>query len=232
MGPIGQISPDGTHYWNGQEWVTTLSPNGRWRWDGHTWIAALPGIAAGPAGVKAAGALASIPGFKTGAPWKIALIGGIGLVLVAVWASALAGSNSPPAPSSGQQVSQQDVALTPSPTTPVRSASPSTHPSPSPTPSPSSIPSPSPSPTPVAPPPAPADRCGAPPNPWGYNFCGGNNIYSPPSTFCTYFVCIATFWTTANGYVVECNDAAYSHSGGQSGVCSHHGGMRQALYSS
>src|SRR5207253_5811985 len=49
----------------------------------------------------------------------------------------------------------------------------------------------------------PANLCGAPSNPWGYNFCGGSLIYSPPSNFCDYFNCIPSFWESTKGYVDE-----------------------------
>src|SRR5207249_3463588 len=39
----------------------------------------------------------------------------------------------------------------------------------------------------LAPPALAPNLCGAPANPWGYNFCGGSFIYSPPVGFCTYF---------------------------------------------
>jgi len=75
----------------------------------------------------------------------------------------------------------------------------------------------------------PPDLCGAPANPWDYNFCVGNVIYSPPSNFCSYFNCIASFWISTNGYVAECIDGTYSHSGGVQGACSSHGGVWRAL---
>jgi hypothetical protein len=84
---------------------------------------------------------------------------------------------------------------------------------------------------PPPPPPPPPDLCGAPPNPWGYNFCGGSVITSPPLDFCTYFACIPSFWTNANGYVEECIDGLYSHSGGRSGSCSSHQGNWRPLLS-
>jgi hypothetical protein len=80
--------------------------------------------------------------------------------------------------------------------------------------------------------PKPGDNCGAPSNPWGYNFCdyySGNTINNPPSNFCSYFACIASFWSFTNGYVAECNDTKYSHSGGVSGACSSHGGEWRPL---
>lgn len=84
---------------------------------------------------------------------------------------------------------------------------------------------------PTAPPTAPPPNlCGAPPNPWNYNFCGGSTISSPPSNFCDYFNCIPSFWQSTKGYVEECQDGTYSHSGGRSGSCSSHGGNLRALY--
>jgi hypothetical protein len=125
---------------------------------------------------------------------------------------------------------------------PTPSASPVPSPSPSPSPKPPPAPLASPPPSPVAattppapppppPPPPPPSTCGAPANPWGYNFCGGNLINSPPSNFCTYFNCIASFWKSTLGYVDECNDGTYSHSGGRQGACSYHGGEMRPLYS-
>ena len=68
-------------------------------------------------------------------------------------------------------------------------------------------------------------------NPWCYNFSPGNLIYNPPSNFCDYFNCITSFWQSTNGYVDECNDGMYSHSGGVQGACSRHGGEMRPLYS-
>jgi hypothetical protein len=73
--------------------------------------------------------------------------------------------------------------------------------------------------------------CGAAANPWGYNFCGrGHTIAKPPATFCTYFRCIPSFWKQTKGYVMQCKDLTYSHSGGRSGSCSSHKGNKRALY--
>jgi len=66
-------------------------------------------------------------------------------------------------------------------------------------------------------------------NPWDYNFSCCHLIDNPPSNFCDYFNCIATFWN-GQGYVVECSDTMYSLSGGRQGVCSHHGGFYRNLY--
>jgi hypothetical protein len=67
-------------------------------------------------------------------------------------------------------------------------------------------------------------------NPWCYNFTPGNYITSPPSDFCAYFSCIASFWN-GHDHIEECQDGEYSLSGGIQGSCSHHGGNLQPLYS-
>ncbi len=73
--------------------------------------------------------------------------------------------------------------------------------------------------------------CGAPQNPWGYDFCpGGTRIYSPPSDFCSYFACIGNFWN-GRGYVIQCRDGMFGKSGGIQGSCSYHGGNRRPLLS-
>jgi hypothetical protein len=94
-----------------------------------------------------------------------------------------------------------------------------------PTARPTAAPTAQPTPRPTAAP----NTCGAPANPFGYDFCGGGVIASPPSNFCDYFNCIPSFWNSTNGYVEECADATYSHSGGRSGSCSSHGGNRRPL---
>lgn len=66
-------------------------------------------------------------------------------------------------------------------------------------------------------------------NPWGYNFNAGRVIYDPNPDFCAYFTCIKSFWESTNGYVVECWDGEYSHSGGRPGACSRNGGVEAAL---
>jgi hypothetical protein len=82
----------------------------------------------------------------------------------------------------------------------------------------------------VAPAPAPTDTCGAPANPWGYTFCGGSVITNPPEMFCSVFACIPSFANQTNGYIVQCRDGLFSHSGGVQGSCSSHGGNGQTLY--
>jgi hypothetical protein len=87
---------------------------------------------------------------------------------------------------------------------------------------------PTPAPTSSTPPPAPTtapvgDLCGAPANPYGYNFCGGTPVTHPDPGVCSFFPCIASFWD-GTGYMAECGDGNYSMSGGLTGACSRHGG--------
>jgi hypothetical protein len=125
-----------------------------------------------------------------------------------------------------------DVTVTPSPSpTPLATATPvpSATATPAPRQTPAAVaPTAKPTTRPTQPPPA-FNYCGAPVNPWHYNFCGGNVINSPPTSFCGYFNCIPSFWKSTNGYVEECTDGRYSHSGGVSGSCSSHGGNFRPL---
>jgi hypothetical protein len=87
--------------------------------------------------------------------------------------------------------------------------------------------------TPTKKPTPPPATCGAPSNPFGFNFCGkGGPIYSGdlPGNVCGYFACIPNF-SNGHGYMVECNDATYSMSGGIQGACSHHSGEWREVYS-
>lgn len=68
-------------------------------------------------------------------------------------------------------------------------------------------------------------------NPWCYNFVHGLLIYHPHTTFCHYFACVSDFWKATRGYVVECWNGKYSHSGGRRGVCAHDKNVRRTLYS-
>jgi hypothetical protein len=80
--------------------------------------------------------------------------------------------------------------------------------------------------------PTPAAHCVAVNhNPWCDNFQHGHLLYSPPTAFCTYFKCVSGFWQNTRGYVDECKDGTYSHSGGRSGDCAHHKGPWRSLYS-
>jgi len=87
--------------------------------------------------------------------------------------------------------------------------------------------------TPPPPPPSGGGSglCGAPANPYGFNYCGrGGLIYSPPTDICNYFACIGNFWN-GTGYMVECADGMVSMSGGRQGACSYHEGELQPVYS-
>lgn len=91
-------------------------------------------------------------------------------------------------------------------------------------------------PTAISPPP-PATATAAPKypavggNPYGYTLVNtGKLIYSPPGDICNYLNCIASFWQHTNGYVDECTDGTFSHSGGVKGACSQHGGEQQPLF--
>ncbi len=226
---MGQISPDGHWYWDGQHWLPTLSADGGWSWDGRSWIpTGKSSNAARPDSLL--GLIQRVPGFRTGTGWKTAVVA-IGLLgMLAAIPSLTSSGGSQTAlvqQSSSSPTPPAEQLASPSPT---HSAKPS--PSSSPPPSPSASPPPVDAPQPPAPPPPPPPQntCGAPANPWGYNFCGGNLIYSPPGNFCQYFNCIASFWKYTNGYVDECNDGTYSHSGGRQGACSYHHGEMRPLY--
>ena len=107
---------------------------------------------------------------------------------------------------------------------PVSSKAPAPKATAKPTPNPTPKPTPRPTPKPTAKP------TGVFGNPWGYDFKPGNTISNPPDAFCEYFDCIPSFWDSTNGYVVQCEDSTFSHSGGRQGVCSHHGGYRRTLF--
>jgi uncharacterized protein DUF4236 len=111
-------------------------------------------------------------------------------------------------------------------------ATPAVTPDPTPSPTPRATPKPTPRPTPKATPrPTPKPKpVGIYGNPWGYNFSPGSLIRNPPGDFCSYFPCIASFWSSTSGYVVQCADGDFSHAGGRSGVCSHHHGYARTLF--
>lgn len=112
-------------------------------------------------------------------------------------------------------------------TAPATSAPPTTAPAPAPE-TQAPAPAPAPAQTTTA---ATQSLCGAPANPFGYNFCGrGGYIYSPDGSVCSYFHCIANFHN-GTGYMVECHDGTYSMSGGKRGACSYHGGELRPVYS-
>ncbi len=51
----------------------------------------------------------------------------------------------------------------------------------------------------------------------------GSSSHTGDAKFCEEHTCIGSF-TTEGGTVVKCTDGTYSHAGGISGACSHHGG--------
>jgi hypothetical protein len=184
-----------------------------------------------------------------GSASRAGVVAGWGVVgILLVGSVAWAGSETSPASSNTPTLVQGSGGVgggAPSTARPeaVSTPPPTAAPTPTPTPKPTATPTPTPTPAPatpipvaatLAPPPPPpvANTCGAPTNPWGYNFCGGNLIYSPspPANFCSYFACIPSFWRSTNGYVEECADNMFSHSGGRSGSCSYHGGNQRPLY--
>jgi hypothetical protein len=65
---------------------------------------------------------------------------------------------------------------------------------------------------------------------YNYDPAGGSLVYSPPSNFCSYYLCVSSFWTSTNGYVARCSDGKHTHSGGVSGACSKNGGVVATLY--
>jgi hypothetical protein len=180
-------------------------------------------------------------------PVNVALATGLVVALstcAVSFARAPAPASSSPHPSGSGAVAAQPASPTSQPTatqpptaapTPMPAATQA--PTPTPTrpaatvaPAPVATRAPAPPPT-TAPPPPPACRAAAPSNPWGYDFCPGSVITNVPSNACGYFNCIKSFWNQANGYLEECSDGTYSHSGGRSGACSSHGGEWRAVQS-
>lgn len=51
----------------------------------------------------------------------------------------------------------------------------------------------------------------------------GSYSHADDAGFCSAHTCIGDF-QGEGGYIVECQDGTYSHAGGISGACSHHGG--------
>ena len=51
----------------------------------------------------------------------------------------------------------------------------------------------------------------------------GSYSHAGDEAFCNGHTCIGDF-EGEDGYVVRCADGTYSHAGGVSGACSHHGG--------
>jgi outer membrane biosynthesis protein TonB len=149
------------------------------------------------------------------------------------YGSSTAATTLTPTPTTGQVAIIQSPTDTP---TPVPTAAPTQKPTPIPTPKPTPVPTHATIPTqpPIHPTPTQPACQAVNNNPWCYNFSSGKLIYIPPTGFCNYFNCIPTFYGSddpGDGYIVECNDGAYSQSGGESGACSYHGGVMRPLYS-
>lgn len=89
---------------------------------------------------------------------------------------------------------------------------------PTPTDTPITVPTPPPAVQPTNPP-------TSPPAP-----SSGALVYNPPADFCTTHACVTTFWKATSGYVVQCANGKYSHSGGVSGACSRDGGVVATLH--
>jgi hypothetical protein len=77
--------------------------------------------------------------------------------------------------------------------------------------------------------PAPVRTCGAPTNPFGFDFCApGTNVSLAPPGFCSYFRCVSGF-DRGTGYVTQCVDGMFSKTGGMPDVCARHAGELRAL---
>ncbi|SRR5581483_1373490 len=123
----------------------------------------------------------------------------------------------------------QQPAAMPTPT-PTQQPTPTPTPRPQPTPTPTPVPQPAAVPTQAPAPTQAPTKTGIGGNPYGYDLnAPGNLIYNPPADLCTYISCIANY-PNGTGYVVECQDAMFSKSGGRPGSCSKHGGDKQPLY--
>ncbi|NBE81638.1 hypothetical protein [Micromonospora rubida] len=71
--------------------------------------------------------------------------------------------------------------------------------------------------------------CGAPANPFGYDYCGGSRIRKPDVRVCDYFDCGQDFWA-GRGYLVQCRDGALSLTGGRADACATHDGLRRTVW--
>lgn len=81
-----------------------------------------------------------------------------------------------------------------------------------------------------APPQPAADRrCGAPANPYGYDFCGGSRIRKPARGVCDWFDCVSGFWS-GRGWLVQCRDGTISLTGGQRDTCADNRGFRRTVW--
>jgi hypothetical protein len=201
----------------------------------------MSGTADGLGGIAGSGHIRAFSGALTCAFLLFRIVMNLRTTLamfVAVVAATAASGCGPADHASGVRVAAGDggaSVATSAPSTPVAAATPHAKPRPvAPKPVPKPVPpkpAPKPIPKPAAAKPVARSTCGAPANPWGYNFCGrGSYIHSPADGVCGYFDCIASFGDGV-GYMVQCNDGMYSMSGGRSGACSHHSGEGRAVYS-
>ncbi|MEU4479412.1 hypothetical protein AB0F68_15310 [Micromonospora sp. NPDC023966] len=77
--------------------------------------------------------------------------------------------------------------------------------------------------------PAAERRCGAPANPYGYDFCGGQRIRKPAAGICDWFECVPGFWS-GRGWLVQCRDGTVSLTGGQRDSCADNRGYRRTFW--
>jgi cell division septation protein DedD len=198
------------------------------------WLLIAAGVAS--VGVGIVGLLrGSLPRFRlAGRPAAAAAlllglvgVGGGGALAATVLTVAASRTGNPPAAAPARPSSIP----TPGPTTPVLPSTvlpPATGPTTVASTTPTTSPTPSPSASPATTSPAPL--CGAPANPFGYNFCGrGGYVLDPASDVCVYFDCTPNF-RSGKGHLEECHDGMYSMSGGRPGSCVRHGGDLRAVY--
>ncbi|MGN9779288.1 hypothetical protein ACTMS0_26530 [Micromonospora sp. H33] len=83
--------------------------------------------------------------------------------------------------------------------------------------------------TPASPAPTGPDLCGAPANPYGYNYCGGSRVHDPVADVCRWFRCVADFGR-GKGHLVRCEDGLIGWVGGPGGTCPSHPGANRPVY--
>lgn len=134
---------------------------------------------------------------------------------------------------SGSSQKVHMTTYTPTPkTTTVKPIPTSVPPTPTPLPQPIQVPTSQPTQAPAPQPTQASAATGVNGNPWGYDFNPGTPLTDPDPGFCDsgYFQCVTTFWKDTNGYVVQCSNGLFSHSGGIRGACSRDGGPAKTLY--
>ncbi|MET7965411.1 hypothetical protein [Micromonospora sp. NPDC005305] len=77
--------------------------------------------------------------------------------------------------------------------------------------------------------PAAERRCGAPANPYGYDFCGGTRIRKPARGVCDSFDCVPGFWS-GRGWLVQCRDGTVSLTGGRRDSCADNQGYHRTFW--